>query len=185
MCNHIYIFDIVKIFQIPVLFLPNVWLWNFFKSLTVFWFIKKQTEVRTHVPGSRTLMESCTACLSRLSRANIQWGLTCCCFNTFFTCQSEESVSSIRASRAENCGHWITLKTHRILKAEQHRLQAVHWYCSSQERGSELQQSPGQLLPVWGVDVVPQADNEFSDLVGGENWSFCRLLNNFKKRIIN
>lgn len=37
------------------------------------------------LPGSNTVMASCTACLSRLSRANIQWGFTFCCFNTFFT----------------------------------------------------------------------------------------------------
>lgn len=52
-------------------FNPNYWI-----------SIKKKDEV---VPGRSTVMASCTACLSRLSRANIQWGFTRCCFNTLFT----------------------------------------------------------------------------------------------------
>lgn len=43
------------------------------------------------VPGKRTVMASCTACLSRLSKANIQWGFTCFCFNTFFTCSGQKT----------------------------------------------------------------------------------------------
>lgn len=51
------------------------------------------------LPGKSTVRASWTACLSRLSRANIQWGFTCCCFNTFFTCaQSRKFNVSVRKS---------------------------------------------------------------------------------------
>lgn len=43
-------------------------------------------DVDGSLPGRRTVMASWTACRSRLSSANIQWGFTCCCLKTFFTC---------------------------------------------------------------------------------------------------
>lgn len=66
--------------------------------------------------------------------------------------------------------------THRILEAEQHHLQAVQRHCSREQLVSEVQQAAGQLLPVWGADVVSQAADELGDVVCGQRGSIGRLL---------
>lgn len=66
--------------------------------------------------------------------------------------------------------------TYCILKAEQHRLQAVQRQCGSNEHCTKAQQATGQLFPVRGPDVVSQADNELLDVICSERWSLIVLL---------
>lgn len=66
-------------------------------------------------------------------------------------------------------------RTYSILKAEQHHLQAAHRYSGRDQCFSEVQQAAGQLLPIWGADVVSEAFDELCDVVCGEIWSISVL----------
>lgn len=112
-----------------------------------------------NIPGRSTVMASCTACLSRLSRANIQCGLTCCCRSTFFTFRDNPlNMTALLAIwiwrwkfyYSKHC-KWTV--TYSILEAEECRLQAAERNCVIVQTGAQLQESVGQLLSVWRADV--------------------------------
>lgn len=71
---------------------------------------------------------------------------------------------------------WTVKWTYCILKAEQHRLQAVQRHFGGNQHGTKAQQAISQLFPVRGPDIVSQADNEFVDMVSSERWSLIVLL---------
>lgn len=62
-----------------------------------------------------------------------------------------------------------------ILEVEQHPLKAISRYCSMLQFGPEFQQVAGELRPVRAADVLPQAANQLTDVVGTERWSFTIL----------
>lgn len=53
-----------------------------------------------------------------------------------------------------------------ILEVEQHPLKAISRYCSMLQFRPKFQQLAGQLHPVRGADVFPQAANQLTDVVG-------------------
>lgn len=124
-------------------------------------------------------MASWTACLSRLSRANIQWGFTCCCLKTFFTYipNRERSDLKIPPHIWEAAGNYVDSEVaYSILEAEQHHLQAVSWYAGRDQFAPQFQEATCQLPPVRWADVVSQAGYELSDVVCSQRWSFVVLL---------